>query len=176
MAYQSDALLKNATDCLFFRSDLEIRTHFSQGLQQLLPLSLTQSLDGNAGQASSLASQCLMDRGAARSEVETQIASISFVSPGFQQTPVPEPADQACELALVAARMRNQIAQGCAGLTSEEPEHLALHLREVVRAVTQRTVLLRAKQVHHGMNSLDDSLCALSGGMVDNINFVFHYG
>nr|WP_293391377.1 hypothetical protein [Nevskia sp.] len=151
-------------------STFQIGAHLGQEGQKLLPLEETQALDGQAGQTLSLAVQGSMDGGAIRRQVEPQIASVSFIGLGLKQAPIPQAADQASELALVAARVGNQIAEGRPDPPREKAQYLAFHGRELMWPIAQDAVLLRAKQMHDRVDRLDHGLCDLAFGLIDNIN------
>jgi len=76
---------------------------------------------------------------------------------------------QARQLGFVAPAVGGEVTLRGAGVAAEIAEHLAVHVRDGMRAIAQRAVLQRAVLVHDGMHQLQH-IVLRSGRMVDSIN------
>jgi NAD(P)-dependent dehydrogenase (short-subunit alcohol dehydrogenase family) len=67
----------------------------------------------------------------------------------------------------VAPAVLGQIALRRARVLADEAEHLALHVRDVVRAAAQRLVLQRAHLVHHAVHQVQHLVTCVAVRLVD---------
>jgi hypothetical protein len=101
-------------------------------------------------------------------------APVRRIGLGQQQTALAQAFDQARELRLVAPTVLGQIALRGAGMAAKKAQHLALHMRDVMRAVAQHAVLLRADLMHQRMHGLQHIILGALTRMVDSINLFSH--
>jgi len=76
-------------------------------------------------------------------ERQPHAAPVGVVGNGREQTPVTQALDRAGELRLVAPAVLRQVLLRGAGVAAEVAQHLAIHVRDLVRPVAREAVLLR---------------------------------
>jgi hypothetical protein len=97
-----------------------------------------------------------MDAAAFAGGVQRDTPTIPCASLRLEQTVILKAPDQPGELPFVLLHMCDQIAQSRARVPNEKAQDFPLHMGKVVAPFPKHPVLLRAKQMHDGVDGCKD--------------------
>ena len=150
----------------------EVVSNLTQENQELAALFDVQALNGEHCQPFALAIESSVDGVSGAGQLKSDTSPICLrILLYTQQASLFQAFDQTGQLSLVTGGMRDEVAQGRAGMPRKEAQKLAFHVGHVVRAVRQSAILLRTEEMHDGVDQIKHLVRGVDGFFtVDIVN------